>query len=318
MIAQPMPAEKTPARAVAALKIAVGVALLGWLISRVDARSVGAAFARARPGLLALGIALLFAQSAVQAVRLHLLVRHVTGALAASLHMIFVGLFLNNFLPGNIGGDGYKMLYLRRRDRTWSHAVAYVLYDRVLGLGAIVAGAGVYLAARGVPDGQWEQLHWQAPAWLGWVVAAAGAVAAAAVLAVPRVRVVARRMAAALAELPAATHAAIAVLAVATLGVQVVRFQVLAACFGVDVAALDWLYVIALSNVVALLPVSVGGLGVQEGVTVYALALFGVPLADGAAIALANRLAMWLGGVAGGVAFLRTRAPARAPDDPAP
>ncbi len=52
-----------------------------------------------------------------------------------------------------------------------------------------------------------------------------------------------------------------------------------------------------------LVPLTIGGLGVQEGVIAYTLSWYGVPLSVGAAVALINRMAVWLVGLIGGLVF---------------
>lgn len=67
--------------------------------------------------------------------------------------LYFVGLFFNNFLPANVGGDAYKIVILGRRENCTSRVFCATLLDRVLGLAAltvVAASAAVVCLAAGV------------------------------------------------------------------------------------------------------------------------------------------------------------------------
>lgn len=300
----------------AVLRAAVGVALVAWLLSRLDLHGLADAFGRARAGYVALGIAMYFMQPVVMAIRLYVLVRHVIERLAPVVRLVLISTFFNSFLPSNIGGDGYKVVYLKRRGRGWTDALAYVVYDRVVGLGAITAGLAGYLAICGIPAGQ--TLAWRVPRWAWSAAIALGGVAAVALVlrrraVTGRVRQTIGAVRAALGETPWRAHAGVVALAFVNVGVQVARFMLFACALDAHVPAAGWLYVIGLASILGIAPVSVGGLGVQEGVIVFALAAFGVPPATAAAIAFLNRVAIWLCGLAGGLLFLVERGAGEAP-----
>jgi hypothetical protein len=63
-----------------------------------------------------------------------------------NLPLYWLGMFYNLFLPGGIGGDGYKLLYLRKRYNTpvKKSLIALVL-DRITGLYALVMLCLVFL-----------------------------------------------------------------------------------------------------------------------------------------------------------------------------
>jgi hypothetical protein len=55
--------------------------------------------------------------------------------------LYFMGLFFNNFLPANIGGDGYKIVDLGRREGCPGRVFCATLLDRLLGLAALTVFA---------------------------------------------------------------------------------------------------------------------------------------------------------------------------------
>lgn len=61
--------------------------------------------------------------------------------------LYFIGLFFNNFLPANIGGDAYKIVDLGRREGCPGRVFCVTLLDRLLGLSGLTAFALLAAAA---------------------------------------------------------------------------------------------------------------------------------------------------------------------------
>jgi uncharacterized protein (TIRG00374 family) len=57
--------------------------------------------------------------------------------------LYFVGLFFNNFLPANIGGDAYKIVDLGRREGCPGRVFCATLLDRLVGLAALTVFAAL-------------------------------------------------------------------------------------------------------------------------------------------------------------------------------
>lgn len=89
-----------------------------------------------------LGALLLFNLSKIAgASRLNLYQRHVAILLSEreNLRLYYAGMFLNLFLPGGIGGDGYKIMVLHRRQAAPVRRLLWImLFDRVIGLLALL------------------------------------------------------------------------------------------------------------------------------------------------------------------------------------
>ncbi len=51
--------------------------------------------------------------------------------------LYFIGLFFNNFLPANVGGDVYKIVDLGRREKRSLGVLSATILDRLIGLGAL-------------------------------------------------------------------------------------------------------------------------------------------------------------------------------------
>lgn len=129
----------------AALSLVAALMLVGWVVvssgvepikvlATVDHRLFAAAF-------LCYGVGFLTASW-----RWFLLLRHIRVHLTflTVLRLALIGLFFNLLVPGGVGGDVIKMVYLRREsaDR-YPQALLTVLLDRLLGLAGLLAIAVV-------------------------------------------------------------------------------------------------------------------------------------------------------------------------------
>ncbi len=63
-----------------------------------------------------------------------------------NIRLLYIGMFYNLFLPGSIGGDGYKIYLLKQQqDVKTKHLVSATLLDRISGLVILVVMAGIFL-----------------------------------------------------------------------------------------------------------------------------------------------------------------------------
>ncbi len=123
-----------------ALRVAVSVFLLAYLIHLSAFNEVVRAFSRIEPFYLLIFFTLYFSSVFFTAVRWKALLRawDVEAHLGALFRRIMSGLFMNNFLPGSLGGDAYR-LYAGGRDSGKLEAVAAtIFYERVLSYASLV------------------------------------------------------------------------------------------------------------------------------------------------------------------------------------
>lgn len=128
-------------------KLLVSGGLIWWVLSRLSLTEIRDAMmaphwgwlagALAVYGLSALGGAQQWAWI-LRAARIDVPAREIR-------RLYFIGLFFNNFLPANIGGDAYKIIDLGRRERRPLGVFCATLMDRLVGLGALTALAVLVL-----------------------------------------------------------------------------------------------------------------------------------------------------------------------------
>jgi len=275
---------------------------------------------RLRPGFYILAAVILAGQLTLMGVRWWYLMRRESlgVGLWATIRLMYVGHFFNFFLPGATGGDVIRAYLVTRRTTARTVAVATVLLDRFVGLAGMSALAGVMALAT------WRspQTHRAAGAILATL---AVIIAAGLVLFSRRVgrlagldRLIARlpkaenfRLAVAtLQRLPRCPRDA-AVVGAMTIGVHLLLAGGVA-CLGLalDLPAGISLYFlfVPVIYILAAIPVSIGGLGLVEGMYV----LFFAGGADSSAVlalALLARLTPMLLSVPGLVFWLGEKGP---------
>jgi len=142
----PTPVAKLPAPAWQRYGVLLGkltfMAGALWLVARhLDLPTLARTLRHARPGWLALAAALFTASKLIASVRLNRFFQAVAIHLSegANLRLYWLGLYYNLFLPGGIGGDGYKV-YLLGRQFPGRRAVIFraLLLDRLSGMVALL------------------------------------------------------------------------------------------------------------------------------------------------------------------------------------
>ena len=141
------PRNRLPAWLKATLRLAVGIGLISFLVSRSDLAAIKEAFANANLFLIIAGFALSIGLLISSAFRWRIFL----DALAVQLpkrsivRLTLVGAFFNAFLPTGVGGDAYKAFRVGSGSATLATSFASVLLDRLAGI-AMLAILG-FLAA---------------------------------------------------------------------------------------------------------------------------------------------------------------------------
>ena len=219
----------------------------------------------------------------------------------------FIGMFVNLFSPGTVGGDVARSLMLGDGARR-ALAFASVVFDRASGLVVLIA---IGLSALVLRSGA------SVPAPLAWAAAAIVAVLLLSWLLLPRlaafvlpVRHRLRRFV--LEDLAPlwksrALLTRVTVVSAAFHLVEVTAQYVLARALGLRVPYSYCLVFHPLVTVAASFPLTIGGLGVRESGYVFLLGLVGVAPARAFAMGLLWSGVVFLGGIGGGVALLLRR-----------
>jgi uncharacterized membrane protein YbhN (UPF0104 family) len=286
------------------VRLTVSALVLAVLLAMVPARQLAAAVSGAPPALWATAVLLFLAGHVVAAFKWQLLLRRERPIPARHwLRAHFAGLAANLCLPGIAGGDVVRAEFIRRSSGHGEQVAVAAVVDRALdGLALLL------LAATGVMLSDGAGVSGRTVLAIG--AAGLAAVALAAVLGLVLLKsrwrraAIVHRLAAAVTVLAGRPLLPLACfglsLAVQTMFVLInMRFG---AAMGVDVPAAAWFVAWPLAKLVALIPVSLAGLGVREAALVAFLQPYGAPAALVTAAGLLWQSVLFAGGLIGWLA----------------
>lgn len=298
-----------------AVKAVVSIALIWFLLDRVDAEKV---LVRARAlELLAGGLALatLAVQIGLVAGRWWLIARLIASPLRvrAALRIVMIGLFFNQTLPSSVGGDAVRIWLMIRQGAPLGKAVNSVLSDRVLGFVVLVAVIGVSLPL------VYTRMDDSVTRTMLTTIVVAGAAGLTLFLCFAQKAAVflsRGRYTRPFGVLAADFHqllvqgwltAAIVGLSAVTHLLSIAAIVFLASGLGLALGFLDCLVVVPTVLLVSTIPVSIAGWGVREGAMVAGFGLLGLGADDALALSILYGLAQIVVSLPGGVVWLVSR-----------
>ncbi|HXM20936.1 MAG TPA: lysylphosphatidylglycerol synthase transmembrane domain-containing protein [Terriglobales bacterium] len=294
------------------IRIAGSVAILGLLLMFVPLHKLGTAMRKIPPSLWFWVVAGYLVTHLIGVMKWRLTLRLSEARLTFSqaTRCYFAGLFGTVFLPSIVGGDVVRMGLAFRIHRNRAGVLLGSLVDRLLDIVAlgVVAAVGALLL-----PGELEPRHRRIFAVLAvmFAVGIAGLFGLLAIVPWRRLPFGLRRM---LAKLRQAWRSMASrplyVLVPLQLGILIqtgligLAATIAAAC-GLHIPFRIWLLVWPLAKLIALVPITLGGLGVREAGLTALLAPFGAPAALSVAVGLSWESIIIVGGlIAGLLSFL--------------
>jgi glycosyltransferase 2 family protein len=123
-----------------ALKIILSVAALSFVFWKIDLKQILEIYKSSNIFLLLLALTLFVLSKIIAAFRLNRFFLNIGIRLKESynLKLYILGMFYNLFLPGGIGGDGYKIYLLNKQKKIKARKIFWaVLFDRLSGMLAL-------------------------------------------------------------------------------------------------------------------------------------------------------------------------------------
>jgi len=300
------PPSKVRARISFAIRLILGIGLLAFLLSRVDRAALFHQLARERPSYFLAATLLYIAGQMVAAFRWRYLARMLAlyGTVFEFIVYFFVGVFTNLFVPGLVGGDAARALYLGRRKGHIGRAAATVAADRMTGLLALFwfAAACAAMFGRAI-----------LPRGMIIPIIIVGVVSLLFFIAMPIVLRAIEIMPARFSKLSAmlAPYLGQPVALLPAIGLslvlhssQVVCQYLLALGFGMKVPFWFFLLCVPTTNFFATMPITLSGLGVRESLYIFLFSLVGVPKTEAVALGLLWLTTAIVSGLCGAAAFL--------------
>jgi len=244
--------ERLRKKGVTALKFLFSALLLYLVFTRIPFSEVWGVLKSSTPAFLLIALLFFVVSKVFSAYRLNLYFFQVGVPLStgSNLRLYLLGMFYNLFLPGGIGGDAYKGYLLHRTFKTPGKKLAAVLLlDRISGLFLLYVYSGVLFL--------WQAIPWMEPyrPWIGVVL----------VLSLVIYRKAHQKWFSYLDPVfwPALGYSALVQLA------QLASVFFILHALGIEDHLLQYLLVFLLSSIVAVLPITIGGIGSREIVFYY-------------------------------------------------
>jgi hypothetical protein len=297
-----------------AAKVLVTLLLCWLIVSWIDWKAFLATLKNADYGLMAAVFVLSLFGIAISAWKWQILLHGhgIRFPLAALTRWYFTAAFFNAFLPTNIGGDGYRLLKTYDNPKGRARAVGALLLERVTGV--LTLGFMGYVAALIVWLETGNALAGMLAA-LGTAVGVLGLLALALIWRVGLIGPLSRirllrtaldKVADVLGDWRGQSGRLVAVmtcsLAFHTLRIGFIWLLILA--LGTAVDPVELTVALFAVEVAAMLPISIGGLGVMEGSFVYVMGGFGLNSEAGLAGMLMLRVLTLVLGLIGAALYL--------------
>lgn len=277
----------------AAVRIIVPLSLIGWLATRIDWAATWPLMKRIPIWMLGVSTLLYIVSQVMIAVRWHFLLRFQKVEIPFSrlLGLVFVGIFVSNFLPTTVGGDVVKMAGAAQGQEKRSIIVASVAADRLYNLASMALLLPLVLTLPGIrlpglKQGDLFPVVGLA-VWSGW----------------PQLR---KHIARTWQEVrkwflsPACILPALT-LSWLSIGLAFASFWVIARQMGISVSYWQASVAALLAYFAALIPLAINGLGIQESSLTALLMLQGASLEQAAAAAFIIRVVTLAVSLLGGV-----------------
>jgi len=272
-------------RWVALARAVLALGLISFVLRRVDLSSLLATLGRSALVGLGGGTALLLLSQLLAALRWRWIIGPSAPPWRVLSRFYLFGSAFNPILPGSVGGDAVRIAALTRETGAGGEALASVILDRLLGVAALLLLAVVALIIRpGMIEVLAHRLDWHLsqPALLAGgalLLLLLGGIA----LASPRLR---RRCAELLApawslgqRLLRSPGLLLRVLALSLMvqSVLLLLWGLLARELGIPVDIILLMVGVPVVSLAAMLPISIAGLGIREGVWLVLLTGRGIP-----------------------------------------
>ena len=131
------------------VKILVSAGLLAFLLNKISIDEFVASISTLDVGLIVAAMSVFLTSNIIGSYQWHCLLQSsgVDIPFHRTVRFYFVGLFFNNFLPANIGGDAVKVYDVSRIGSSVYQVIAVTMLDRIVGIFSLCLLASVAVVA---------------------------------------------------------------------------------------------------------------------------------------------------------------------------
>ncbi len=240
-----MPANSLKNNLVLVLKIAISLAAIYLVFSKVRLNEIVTIMATGNVLFLTFALISYVLSKLVSAARTHAIIESyeipVTGW--QNLRIYWTGMFYNLFLPGGIGGDIYRTIVINRtHERGIKLSTAIVLMDRVTGVAALLlAGLSCIVFTPLFPEMRWIVITGIPATLAGFFIFSK--------LVLPGIKKI---------------YPEIIGQSMLVQALQILSLYLILTAFNIGSGQISYILIFLVSSVAAMLPISVGGIGIRE------------------------------------------------------
>ncbi len=249
------------------LKLLVSSLALVYVFNKIELPALAELLRHSRLHLLIIAAFFFILSKLISAYRLNFFFRSAAITLpeVTNLKLYWLGMFYNLFLPGGIGGDGYKVYYLHKRlNAPIKKSVLATLFDRLSGLLALLLLClffALFIAKKIIPD-VYLIMFAAAGTILFYFVVYRWFNSFYAILHLTNL------------------------LALGTQLAQVISAFLILNALGNESQTVDYLFIFLISSVIAVIPFTIGGIGAREVAFLYASELLNLNVSTSIALSL--------------------------------
>lgn len=298
-------------------KAVVSIALIWYLLSTTEFSAVFASLTSASPFWLLLSFVTLFLGKIITSYRWQVLLKaqDIDIPLRFLIGSVFVGQFFNSFLPTTIGGDAMRAYDTASMSKDSTKSVVSVFADRLIGVFALALLALLALVL-GFTSGQ-DVSFYVLPVLLLFFLCSFGILLLfnerllaflGKLLGLLRLNKVANKLEEAYQSINILKKEpgvlVLAFLASLVLQINVILFYYfIGVSLDLGVSFLYFAMIVPVALVVLLVPFSINGIGIREGIFVYLLTGLGVQTKDAIALSWISFGLILTQGIIGGIIF---------------
>lgn len=242
-----------------ALKVVISGVLLYFVFTKIEPDKTLRLLSQAEPWAVLVALVFFLISKFIAAFRLNYYFRAIGAGLTerSNIKLYLLGMFYNLFLPGGIGGDAYKGYLIKKRfGIPLKKVVSALLIDRLSGLLLLFLYACIL--AFFVTDPVVREF--------GWVIVVAGIAAPLVFLALQKK----------LFPTIVGVYWKTFFLSAAVQLAQLLCVLFIMRSLGIHEATATYLFIFLISSIVAVLPLTIGGIGSREVVFYYGAMLYGL------------------------------------------
>lgn len=299
------------------LKTFVSIALIIYLLSRTDYTAIYISLISAIPVYLLLALATLFLGKLITGYRWQLLLvaQDIKIPLKSLISSLFVGQFFNSFLPTTIGGDTIRAYDTAAASKEYAKSVTTVFMDRFIGVLALVLLAVLALMVAFLMGE--DVNYYLIPVLSVALLCIIGLVIVLNDLLIKLFARVLRRIRfnriadqveniyKSIQEMkvdPSTPLFAFGISLLLQINVVIFHYYISLA-LGLEVPILYYFIIVPVALTILIVPFSINGIGLREGVFVFLLAGIGISSSDAIALSLLSFFLVLTQAVIGGIIF---------------